>query len=79
MSRDPTAVIDAMLKHIPEDKTVLRANLARIRSNACFVPPEGMARIWRDIGIELESYLNNPPKFDWETRVASIIRGESES
>ncbi len=75
MSRDPTVVIDSMLVHIPESRSVLRAELKRIRSNACYVAPECMGRIWDAMATSLEAFLSNPPKLDWELKVAEIMRG----
>jgi hypothetical protein len=74
--RDPTEVINTILKYVPENGFVaLRSELERIKSNACFVAPEAMQRIWLRLGDALDDKLNNPPKYDWEVTISDIMRG----
>jgi hypothetical protein len=74
--RDPTLVIDRVIECIPKDKSILIAELKRIKSNAFYVSPENMNRIWRNIAVSLEQYLNLPPQHDWELKIVSIMQGK---
>jgi hypothetical protein len=74
--RDPCNVINAILKHVPQELTELRATLEKIQSNAQYVPPEGMNIIWRKLGYTLEHNLNMPPIEDWEKTIHNIVRNK---
>ena len=76
MNRDPTQVIDAILEQLTEGYTALRAALTRIRTNACFVAPESMGRIWAQMGQELELALPAQPETDWQWRIVDIVQGK---
>jgi hypothetical protein len=71
--RIPAEVIDAILTHIPPEITILHAQLKRIRSNSLFIAPECWGRSWGAIADQLQQFLSNPPKYDWEKRVANIF------
>ena len=75
--RRPSEVIEAILKHVPEDKTDLRRQLDGLSTDACYCPPEGLVYIWRRLRDTLQANLRLPPKQEWEVRVGQIVRGEA--
>ena len=75
--RRPSEVIEAILKHVPEDKVILRRYLLGIREDSFYTPPESMVEIWVRIGLTLKAYLSSPPTLDYEIRIGQIVRGEA--
>lgn len=73
--RDIGKVIDAVLGHVPEERTELRARLQRIKSEAGYLPPEYMYPAWHKLMSVLVASLHNPPTLDWEKRISDIVEG----
>ena len=76
MARDVTEVIDAMLAHVPPGMA-LRAELAKLRTDACYLAPECMAVAWARgtnlLGAELGP---EPPTDGWQAEVVRIWKGD---
>jgi len=74
--RNPCDVINQILNHVPQEKNVLRNELLKICSDGLFVAPENHQRIWQKLAISLETWLNMPPKHDWEKTIHNIIQNK---
>lgn len=73
--RKITEVIDAMLVHVPAG-LVLRAELTKLRSDACYLAPERMSEAWGYGGRLLaEAFGPVPPTDGWEGLVVRIWMG----
>lgn len=73
--RDIGKVIDAVLGHVPEGMTELRARLQQIKSDACYLAPEVIGAAWYQLVQALRHACNNPPTLDWEKRISDIVEG----
>lgn len=64
-------VVDQMLEHIPEGKT-LAGDLRKIMDGVRYLAPERMIEPWGDAAKALEHHLGRTPK-GWQIKVAEIF------
>lgn len=69
-------VIDKIVKEIPQDQTNLILGLQGIRQSALYAAPEIMPVWWQKVCTLLNQSLPWPPVFDWQRKIAAIIRNE---
>jgi hypothetical protein len=75
--RDPVKAIDAVIQQLPVERTELRAQLARLKFEIRYVPPESPCP-WIGLMNLLRASLNVPPALDWEKKISDIVEGRAD-
>lgn len=75
-SRDPVAVINAILAKVPAGFGSVARRLENVREASAYRPPDGQWPTWRDISDVLNSELPFPPVDDWQKDVFRIVTGK---
>ena len=75
MKRDIGKAIDAVLGHVPEEMTELRARLQQIKYDAGYLAPEAKESAWYQLMRALQRACGTRPTLDWEKRVSDIVEG----
>jgi hypothetical protein len=73
--RDPSDVIDAVLRRVPAQRSVLRTKLSLLKVESARAAPENKGPVWWKLKRLLESELSTPPKLYWEQQVSDVVRG----
>lgn len=71
--RDPAEVIEAVLKHVPESMSDLRANLQKVARDAAYSPPEDQRVSWLSLARLLNEALPIPPETEWQKEIYRIV------
>lgn len=77
MTRDPADVIDAVLAHVPAERTALRAELEQIARDSAYLAPEAKRAAWVALMKCLQASCSLPPAAPWEVAIARIVAGET--
>ena len=76
-ARDPIAVIDEILTHVPSDPQWerLRDRLTSVRETAHYQPPDDQSRTWSMLQWVLVGELGTEPRTDWQIAISDIVQG----
>jgi hypothetical protein len=73
--RDPSQVINAVLRCVPAQRSELRRKLVCLLEKAPYAPPEDKYPIWIQLKRILEAELSTPPQLYWEQQISDIVEG----
>jgi hypothetical protein len=82
--RDIAKVIDAMLQHVPQDRSQLRRNLQRLKMAVAFTAPESIGQRWHELQYVFNNAVfgaeewNRDKAPEWAEQAGRILAGEVE-